>query len=77
MANIIDLRSDTITKPTRNMRKAMAEAEVGDLENTHNRCNSSPLSIDFMNQVGELAREKGIRLRVDKNWQRVWRKYPA
>jgi threonine aldolase len=172
MANIADLRSDTITKPTRNMRKAMAEAEVGDdvfgedptvkaledmtadrlgkeeglfvtsgtmgnlvcemshcgrgdemilgdqhhiffyeqggsaaiggihsrtlpnnsdgtidikaiagairpdnihfprtrlivLENTHNRCNGSPLSIDYMSRVGELAHEKGIRLHVD------------
>ncbi len=27
---IIDLRSDTVTKPTPQMRKAMAEAEVGD-----------------------------------------------
>ena len=27
---IVDLRSDTITKPTPNMRRAMAEAEVGD-----------------------------------------------
>ena len=26
----IDLRSDTVTKPTRSMRQAMAEAEVGD-----------------------------------------------
>ena len=25
----IDLRSDTVTKPTPEMRKAMAEAEVG------------------------------------------------
>jgi len=172
MSNIVDLRSDTITKPTRNMRKAMAEAEVGDdvfgedptvkalenmtadllgkeaglfvtsgtmgnlvcemshcgrgdemilgdqhhiffyeqggsaaiggihsrtlpnnsdgtidlkaiagairpdnihfprtrlivLENTHNRCNGSPLSIDYMNQVGALAHEKGIKLHVD------------
>jgi len=30
MMNIIDLRSDTITKPTPEMRMAMAEAEVGD-----------------------------------------------
>ncbi len=30
MANVIDLRSDTVTKPTAEMRKAMAEAEVGD-----------------------------------------------
>src|ERR1035441_5105790 len=28
--NVIDLRSDTVTRPTAKMRKAMAEAEVGD-----------------------------------------------
>jgi len=28
--NTIDLRSDTLTQPTESMRKAMAEAEVGD-----------------------------------------------
>jgi threonine aldolase len=27
---LIDLRSDTVTKPTPEMREAMAEAEVGD-----------------------------------------------
>ena len=27
---MIDLRSDTVTRPTPAMRKAMAEAEVGD-----------------------------------------------
>ena len=27
---MIDLRSDTITKPTKGMREAMANAEVGD-----------------------------------------------
>ncbi len=30
MSAIIDLRSDTVTKPTAAMRRAMAEAEVGD-----------------------------------------------
>jgi threonine aldolase len=30
MAEIVDLRSDTVTKPSPGMRKAMAEAEVGD-----------------------------------------------
>ena len=30
MAELIDLRSDTVTKPTPAMRRAMAEAEVGD-----------------------------------------------
>src|ERR1700731_2706417 len=28
--NIVDLRSDTLTRPTPAMRRAMAEAEVGD-----------------------------------------------
>lgn len=30
MASLLDLRSDTVTKPTPAMRRAMAEAEVGD-----------------------------------------------
>lgn len=29
-SKVVDLRSDTITKPSPDMRKAMAEAEVGD-----------------------------------------------
>src|SRR5271170_5325992 len=28
--NVVDLRSDTVTKPTAEMRRAMASAEVGD-----------------------------------------------
>jgi threonine aldolase len=30
MTDFIDLRSDTVTRPTPEMRRAMAEAEVGD-----------------------------------------------
>src|SRR5512140_1002705 len=30
MATLVDLRSDTVTRPTRAMRDAMANAEVGD-----------------------------------------------
>jgi threonine aldolase len=30
IGNVIDMRSDTVTKPTPGMRRAMAEAEVGD-----------------------------------------------
>jgi threonine aldolase len=30
MSDLVDLRSDTVTKPTAAMRRAMAEAEVGD-----------------------------------------------
>src|SRR5467141_2134110 len=29
-AGVVDLRSDTVTRPTAGMRRAMAEAEVGD-----------------------------------------------
>ncbi len=29
-ASVVDLRSDTVTRPTLEMRRAMAEAEVGD-----------------------------------------------
>ncbi len=29
-AGVVDLRSDTLTRPTPEMRRAMAEAEVGD-----------------------------------------------
>jgi len=29
-AGVVDLRSDTVTRPTAEMRRAMAEAEVGD-----------------------------------------------
>ena len=28
--NLIDIRSDTVTKPTENMKKAMVNAKVGD-----------------------------------------------
>lgn len=30
MGTVVDLRSDTITKPSEAMRKAMVQAEVGD-----------------------------------------------
>ena len=30
MNEVVDLRSDTVTRPTAAMRRAMAEAEVGD-----------------------------------------------
>ena len=30
LGNVVDLRSDTVTRPTAEMRRAMAEAEVGD-----------------------------------------------
>jgi threonine aldolase len=35
------------------------------LENTHNRCNGSPLDIAYMRSVGELARRYGLKIHVD------------
>ncbi|MDM8537756.1 low-specificity L-threonine aldolase [Desulfobacterales bacterium HSG17] len=35
------------------------------LENTHNRCCGSPLSVDYMKEVGTLAKNHGIKIHVD------------
>ena len=35
------------------------------VENTHNHCNGSPLSEDYMHRLGELARGHGLSLHVD------------
>ena len=35
------------------------------LENTHNRCNGSPLDAAYMNSVGKLARRYGLKIHVD------------
>jgi threonine aldolase len=35
------------------------------LENTHNRCGGSPLGVDYMHAVGELARRYGLKVHVD------------
>ena len=35
------------------------------LENTHNRCNGSPLDVSYMHSVAELARRYGLKLHVD------------
>lgn len=47
--SIIDLRSDTVTKPDAGMRKAMAEAEVGD-----DVFNGDPTVIRLQEQIAEL-----------------------
>ncbi len=46
---IIDLRSDTVTKPTKEMRKAMMKAEVGD-----DVFNEDPSVIELENKVAEM-----------------------
>jgi len=35
------------------------------LENTHNRCSGSPLSVEYMHAIGELARRHGLKLHID------------
>ena len=35
------------------------------LENTHNLCNGSPLGIDYMKAVGEIARRYNLKIHVD------------
>jgi len=35
------------------------------LENTHNRCNGSPLDVDYMHSVGRIAGSHGIKVHVD------------
>ena len=35
------------------------------LENTHNYCMGSPLTTEYMNKAGELARRHGLRVHVD------------
>jgi len=35
------------------------------LENTHNRCGGVPLSVEYMDQVGRLAQETGLKVHLD------------
>ena len=35
------------------------------LENTHNMCNGSPLTVDYMEKVAEVAQAHGLKLHVD------------
>ena len=35
------------------------------LENTHNRCNGRPLTTEYMDSVGRLAREHGLKIHLD------------
>jgi len=35
------------------------------VENTHNRCGGSPLTVEYMRSIGKLAREHGLLLHLD------------
>jgi len=36
-----------------------------DLENTHNRCDGSPLDADYMHSVNQIARRYGLKVHID------------
>ena len=72
-AGVVDLRSDTVTRPTRAMRLAMAEAEVGDdvygedpTVNALERHVAALLGHEagLFTPTGSLANQLGIRLLV-------------
>jgi threonine aldolase len=35
------------------------------IENTHNRCDGTPLPVAYMNEVGKLARDRGLKIHLD------------
>lgn len=74
MKNVIDLRSDTVTKPTAAMRAAMASAEVGDdvygEDPTVNRLEQRAAEIfgreaAIFVPTGTMGNQIGIRLHTD------------
>ena len=50
---MIDLRSDTVTQPTENMRKAMSEAAVGD-----DVLGDDPTVIELQNKAARILGKK-------------------
>src|SRR5260370_326773 len=66
----VDLRSDTVTRPSEGMRDAIARAPVGDDqfvedENTHNRAGGVVWPLDELVRVGAAAREHEVRSYLD------------
>ena len=68
---VVDLRSDTVTKPTAGMRRAMAEAEVGDdvygEDPTVNRLEQTVARLlgheaGLFTPTGSMANQLGVRL---------------
>ena len=61
-AQIIDLRSDTVTVPCSGMRRAMAEAEVGD-----DVYDEDPTVNRLQARLAELGVEQGLLVTADMN----------
>ncbi|MEJ7708735.1 MAG: beta-eliminating lyase-related protein [Pyrinomonadaceae bacterium] len=60
---MIDLRSDTVTKPTPAMRRAMAEAEVGD-----DVYGEDPTVNRLQERAGEILKRKPRSLCPPAQW---------
>src|SRR5439155_1062956 len=67
MHDIVDLRSDTLTLPTPEMREAMARAEIGlvCVENTHTRHGGTCCTPEEIAAVAAVAHEAGVPVHLD------------
>src|ERR671910_1842110 len=73
----VDLRSDTVTKPSEAMRRAMAEAEVGDdwyddevidllsVENTVGGAGGRVMPLEELRAVRKVANDAGVPIHLD------------
>jgi len=78
--HVVDLRSDTVTRPTRAMRTAMAEADVGDdvygEDPTVNELEAVTAALlgheaGLFTPTGSLANQLGLRLLVSPGQELV------
>jgi threonine aldolase len=59
------LRLDDIRAAVRGNDEHEARTRLIALENTQNRCGGTVLSLEYMNEVGEFAKSKGLALHLD------------
>jgi len=67
MSSIIDLRSDTITRPSSAMRQAMAHAEVGD-----DMFGEDPTVAMLESRVADLLGKEAALFTPSGSWQINW-----
>lgn len=59
------LRLDDIERAIRGDNVHFPRTRLVCLENTHNMCNGTPLTVEYTAQVANLAHERGLRLHLD------------
>lgn len=59
------LRLDDIAGAIRGDDPHFPRTRVVSLENTHNACNGTPLTPDYVSQVATLAHDRGLKLHID------------